>query len=98
VGILLHVPDAFAGTSVLDDRLQQTAADRAVRREPERRRRTGVAVFRARLPPDARGLVLIMSDIGRGGMNDAVITIEEARGKLADALAPAPAPDASPAP
>jgi hypothetical protein len=52
-----------------------------------------------RLPPDARGLVLIMSDIGRGGMNDAVITIEEARGKLAEALAPAsPYPDASPAP
>jgi hypothetical protein len=54
---------------------------------------------KSRLPPDARGLVLIMSDIGRGGMNDAVITIEEARGKLAEALAPPSLdPDASPAP
>lgn len=43
------------------------------------------------LPPDARGLILIMSDIGRGWMNGAVIAIEEARGRLSDALAP-PAP------
>jgi hypothetical protein len=43
---------------------------------------------RARLPPDARGMVLIMADIGRGGMNGAVIAIEEARGRLADALEP----------
>jgi hypothetical protein len=51
---------------------------------------------KARLPPDTRGLVVIMSEIGRGGMNGAVIAIEETRGKLAsavDALAPAsPAP------
>lgn len=45
-----------------------------------------------RLPPDARGLVLIMGDIGRGGMNRAVIAIEEARGALADALDPRPTP------
>ncbi len=43
---------------------------------------------KGQLPPDARGLILIMSDIGRGGMNDAVIAIEEARGKLGDALRP----------
>ena len=48
---------------------------------------------RARLPPDTRGLVIIMAEIGRGGMNGAVITIEEARATLADALAP---PDATP--
>jgi hypothetical protein len=41
---------------------------------------------RARLPPDTRGLVVIMADIGRGGMNGAVIAIEEARAKLADAI------------
>lgn len=41
-----------------------------------------------RLPPDSRGLILIMSDIGRGGMNSAVIAIEETRGRLADALEP----------
>ncbi len=44
------------------------------------------AAARARLPPDTRGLVLIMADIGRGGMNGAVIAIEEARASLADAV------------
>jgi hypothetical protein len=44
------------------------------------------AAARARLPPDGRGLVIIMADIGRGGMNGAVIAIEEARAKLTDAL------------
>jgi len=44
------------------------------------------AAARARLPRDTRGLVIIMADIGRGGMNGAVIAIEEARAKLADAL------------
>jgi hypothetical protein len=42
-----------------------------------------------RLPPDSRAMVLIMADIGRGGMNEAVIGIEEARGRLAEALQPA---------
>ena len=41
---------------------------------------------RAQLPPDPRGLVVIMADIGRGGMNQAVIGIEEARATLADAI------------
>ena len=48
-----------------------------------------------RLPPDTRSLVIIMAEIGRGGMNSAVISIEQARGQLADALAE---PTASPAP
>ena len=48
----------------------------------------GETAAKANLPPDDRGLIVIMSDIGRGGMNDAVITIEEARGRLADALRP----------
>jgi hypothetical protein len=39
-----------------------------------------------RLPPDTRGLVVIMAEIGRGGMNGAVIAIEEARGKLISAI------------
>jgi len=38
------------------------------------------------LPPDTRGLVLIMAEIGRGGMNGAIIGIEQVRGELADAL------------
>jgi hypothetical protein len=39
-----------------------------------------------RLPPDSRSLIVIMSDIGRGSMNSAVIAIEETRGQLEDAL------------
>jgi hypothetical protein len=38
------------------------------------------------LPPDTRGLVLIVADIGRGGLNQAVIAIEQARGRLNLAL------------
>lgn len=55
-----------------------TAAVRAAMTE-ERRAKDG-------LPPDTRGFVLIMAEIGRGGMNSAVIEIEQARGELADAL------------
>jgi hypothetical protein len=44
------------------------------------------AAARARLPPDTRGLIIIMAEIGRGGMNGAVIAIEEARAKLTDAI------------
>ena len=58
---------------------------------------------RARLPADTRGLVIIMADIGRGGMNGAVIAIEEARAKLTDALdtqtsTPSAEPDATDSP
>ena len=49
---------------------------------------------RDNLPPDGRAMVVIMADIGRGGMNGAVIAIEEARARLADALDD-PAVDAS---
>jgi hypothetical protein len=51
-----------------------------------------------RLPPDSRAMVLIMADIGRGGMNEAVIGIEEARGRLAEALEPASAASPTVAP
>ncbi len=36
----------------------------------------------ANLPPDGRALVVIMSDVARGGLNQAVIGIEEAKGRL----------------
>ena len=39
-----------------------------------------------RLPPDTRGLVVIMAEIARGGLNQAVIAIEEAKGRLREAL------------
>jgi hypothetical protein len=41
---------------------------------------------RAQLPGDTRGMVVIMSDIAQGGLNQAVIAIEEARGSLALAI------------
>ena len=52
---------------------------------------------KALLPRDTSALVVILGDIARGGLNQAVIAIEEARGRLLDALAAArPVPDASP--
>ena len=43
-------------------------------------------VARGQLPPDTRALVVIIEDIGRGGLNQAVIAIEQARGRLTVAL------------
>lgn len=53
-------------------------------------------VARAGLPPDSRGLVVIMSDIGQGGLNRAVISIEQAKATLSDALEPVDEPSAAP--
>ena len=51
---------------------------------------------RASLPADTKGLVVILAEIGRGGLNQAVITIEEARGDLEAAVGLLTAgPDAS---
>jgi hypothetical protein len=50
---------------------------------------------RERLPPDTRALVVILTDIGRGGLNQAVIGIEDARGDLdaaIDQLTASPSP------
>ncbi len=52
-----------------------------------RRAAAAEAEAKSRLPGDSRGLILIMSEIGRGGINSAVIAIEQARGDLAAALA-----------
>ena len=41
---------------------------------------------RAELPPDTRALVVIIADVARGGLNQAVIAIEQARGQLSLAL------------
>jgi hypothetical protein len=58
------------------------------------------------LPTDTRGIVAIMGDIARGGLNQVVIDIEQARGALAEALsvqqasaggAPSPGASSSPA-
>jgi hypothetical protein len=47
---------------------------------------TAEQAARDRLPGDTRGLVVIMSDVARGGLNQAVISIEQARGSLNAAL------------
>ena len=47
---------------------------------------TGEAAARAQLPGNTNALSIIMADIGRGGLNQAVIGIEVARGELAAAL------------
>ena len=56
-----------------------------------------------RLPGDTKALVIILAEIGRGGLNQAVIGIEEARGTLAQAVGQLPSdsgssPGASPSP
>ncbi len=96
---------ATVDVSVLDDWIARNAAyDVALRdlyrvipnvgKKVTKTIRAAVAAeadARARLPPDPRGLVIIMADIGRGGMNGAVITIEQAKAALTDALARADA-------
>jgi tetratricopeptide (TPR) repeat protein len=86
--------------SVLDEWLDRNAAyDTALRSLYEALRRSGGRVTdevrdafaaeraaKERLPPDTRGLVVIMAEIARGGLNQAVIAIEEAKGGLLDAL------------
>jgi hypothetical protein len=37
------------------------------------------------LPPDTRALVVIMADVAQGGLNQAALAIEQARGRLASA-------------
>jgi hypothetical protein len=56
----------------------------AVREAAERER-----VARDQLPVDARALTVILGDVARGGLNQAVITVEEVRGQLLDAYAAA---------
>ena len=41
---------------------------------------------RERLPSDTRALIVIMNDVAQGGLNQAVISIEETRGALAAEL------------
>ena len=55
------------------------------------------ASARERLPSDTKGLVIILGEIGRGGLNQAVIAIEEARSELDAALLLGVQPDEAPA-
>ncbi len=70
-----------------------TRVTAAVRAAADRER-----AAKAQLPADTSALVVILGDVARGGLNQAVIAIEEARGRLLDALAAAAAtttPDGS---
>jgi hypothetical protein len=54
---------------------------------------------RERLPHDTRGLIIIMAEVARNGLNEAVIDIEHAKGRLRsalDAFNEATGPDGSP--
>ena len=73
----LYVALARAGGRITDDVRDEREAEQAARR---------------RLPPDSRGLIVIIAEIGRGGMNGAVIAIEEAKARIADAVVAADAP------
>lgn len=46
----------------------------------------GEQAAHAQLPPDTRALVVIMGELARGGINQAVIAIEQARGDLDAAI------------
>ena len=70
----LYVAYARVGNRVTDELREAIAAEKAAREN---------------LPPDTRGLVVIMAEISRGGMSGAVIAIEETRGRLTAALAAA---------
>ncbi len=63
----LYVAYAQVGNRVTDELRDALAAESTARRA---------------LPGDTRGMVVIMAEIGRGGMNGAVIAIEQARGRL----------------
>ncbi len=96
--------DALASTvdvSVLDEWLRRNQAYdaalsdlyTAVRTKVAKKVKAAIAaekVARAQLPPDSRGLVLIMAGVAEGGLNGAVVAIEQAKAALAAATAPAP--------
>lgn len=90
---------ATVDVATLDDWLDRNAAYDAALRDlwDALRRSRGLAndevreaaarerAAREALPPDARALVVILGDVARGGLNQAVIEVEEARGRLLDA-------------
>ena len=67
----LYVAFSRVGNRVTDELREAQAAELEARRA---------------LPSDTRAMVVIMAEIGRGGMNGAVVAIEQARGRLADAI------------
>jgi hypothetical protein len=43
----------------------------------------------AQLPPDRRTIIVIVSEVTRGGLTQAVLAIEDAHGRIENALAEA---------
>ena len=59
-------------------------------------RRAERAAFE-QLPPDRRTIIVIVAEVARGGLTQAVLAIEDAHGRIDDALAEAgAAPTGSP--
>ncbi len=46
----------------------------------------GEAAARANLPPDRRTIIVILAEVSRGGLTEAVIAIEDAHGRIDEAL------------
>jgi hypothetical protein len=96
---------AGSGETVLDEWIQRNAEyDRALRAVYQALvdsggRTTTLKVQRAlraeriafeQLPPDRRTIIVIVSEVTRGGLTDAVVAIEDAHGRIDEALAEAP--------
>jgi hypothetical protein len=93
---------ASVDVSTLDTWLDRSAAyDKALRalytalrdsggvvNDAVRKAATEEQAAKARLPPDTRALVLIMGEIGRGGMTDSAVAIEQAASDIDEALSP----------
>jgi hypothetical protein len=99
VGVLTEWIDRNA---IFDAALRQvwTLLDRSRGRVTSAIRTAFVALrtAQANLPPDSRALVVIMADVARGGISQAVIDIEQARARLAAAVAESHATEPSPSP
>jgi hypothetical protein len=96
---------AGSGGTVLDEWIQRNAAyDTALRalyqalidsggtvtNAVQAARRAERAAFE-QLPPDRRTIIVILSEVTRGDLTEAVLAIEDAHGQIEDALAEAPA-------
>jgi hypothetical protein len=88
VGTLTDWLDLNAEYDAAVRRLYQALVDSKGKVNAEVRKAfDGEVAARKRLPPDTKGLVIILAEIGRGGLNQAVISIEQARGDLDSTLA-----------
>jgi hypothetical protein len=89
------------GDTVLDEWIQRTSTyDQALQAlyaaldksggritlDVQQKRRDEQAAF-AQLPPDRRTIVIIVSEVARGGLTQAILAIEEAHGRIDEALA-----------